>query len=45
MQNFKGNENTKKQGLIKQGEYMKKILQGNEAIARGAWEAGVMVAE
>ena len=22
---------------------MKKILQGNEAIARGAWEAGVVV--
>ena len=22
---------------------MKKILQGNEAIARGAWEAGVIV--
>ena len=22
---------------------MKKIMQGNEAIARGAWEAGVMV--
>ena len=23
---------------------MKKIMQGNEAIARGAWEAGVKVA-
>ena len=23
---------------------MKKVLQGNEAIARGAWEAGVTVA-
>ena len=22
---------------------MKKIMQGNEAIARGAWEAGVIV--
>jgi indolepyruvate ferredoxin oxidoreductase alpha subunit len=27
-----------------QGGNMKKVLQGNEAIARGAWEAGVTVA-
>ena len=31
--------------LIADGEmHMKKILQGNEAIARGAWEAGVTIA-
>src|SRR5512139_3828330 len=29
--------------IRQRGEGMKKILQGNEAIARGAWEAGVVV--
>jgi TPP-dependent indolepyruvate ferredoxin oxidoreductase alpha subunit len=29
--------------VIVQGENMNKILQGNEAIARGAWESGVVV--
>jgi hypothetical protein len=28
---------------LERGEFMKEILQGNEAIARGAWEAGTTI--